>query len=67
VKLRSPLLGLVGLVAVGIVAMQLIKGDLSITDAATRVAIVAVVLTLVERLALPIARTLITTGLRKEP
>ncbi len=61
------MLGLVGLIAVGLVAMQLIQGDLSVTDAATRVGIVAVVLTVVERVALPLARTLITTGLRKEP
>jgi hypothetical protein len=66
-KLRTPVLGFLGLVAVGLVAMQLLHGDLSITDAALRIGIVAAALTAVERVALPLARTLIGTGARRDP
>ena len=65
-KLHTPLLGFIGLLAVGLVGMQLVQGGITVTDAAIRVGIVAAVLTVVERFALPIAKTLITTGLRKD-
>lgn len=66
-RLRTPFLGLLGLLAVGLVAVQLLQGALSVTDAAVRVAVVAGVLTLVERVVLPLARTLVQTGERQEP
>jgi hypothetical protein len=65
-KLRTPFLGFLGLIAIGLVAMQLLQGDLTVTAAATRIAIVALALTLIERIALPLARTLITTGQRAD-
>lgn len=66
-RLRTPFLGLLGLVAVGLVAVQLVQGSLSVTEAAVRVAVVAGVLALVERVALPLARALVSTGDRREP
>ena len=63
-RVKTPLLAFIGLVVVGIVAMQLLQGQITVTAAATRVGIVAVALGLVERYLLPLARTLITTGQR---
>ena len=65
-SLRSPLLGLIGLIAVGLVAMKLFTGDLDITQAAVRVGVVAAVLLLTERLLLPIAKGLVMSGRRPE-
>ncbi len=64
--LRSPLLGLVGLVALGLVAMKLFTGDLGITQAAVRVGAVAAVLLVTERLLLPLAKSLVMSGRRPE-
>ena len=63
-RVKSQLLALVGLAVVGIVAVQLVQGALSVTAAATRVAVVAFALTVVDRYVLPLARTLVTTGQR---
>ncbi len=65
-RVSSPLLAFVGLVVVGLVALQLVQGELSVTAAATRVVIVTVCLAAVEKLALPLARTLVTSGHRDE-
>lgn len=62
--LRTPFLGFLGLVVLGLVAAQLVQGEITVTAAATRVGIVAAVLVGVERFVLPLARTLITTGHR---
>ena len=66
VKLRSPVLGLLGLIALGLVGVKLFQGDLSITQAATRVGVVAVGLLLTERLLLPLARSLVLSGRPRE-
>ena len=65
-RLRTPFLGFLGLLATALLALQLIQGALSITEAATRIGIVALALTAIERVALPLARTLITTGHRPD-
>ena len=61
-RLQSPVLGVLGLVALGLVAMKLVQGDLDITQAATRIGVVAVALVLTERLLLPVARSLVMSG-----
>lgn len=65
-SLRSPWLGVLGLVALGLVAMKLVQGDLTITQAAMRIGVVAVVLVLTERLLLPVARSLVMSGRPRE-
>lgn len=62
VSLQSPVLGLLGLVALGLVAVKLYQGDLTITQAAGRIAVVAGVLVVTERLLLPLARSLVRSG-----
>ncbi len=57
--LRSPTLALVGLLAVGIVAVALLRGELSLTEAAVRALVVFAVLKAVEWLVLPLARSLV--------
>ena len=56
---RSPLLGFLGLVAVGLVAYKMLQGDLTLTQGAVRAVIALVVVVLVERLVLPIAMLLV--------
>lgn len=65
-RLHTPLLGLLGLVALGLVAMKLVQGDLTITQAAARIGVVAVALLLTERLLLPVARSLVMSGRPRE-
>jgi hypothetical protein len=60
------MLGLLGLVALGLVAVKLYTGDLSVTQAAGRIAVVAGVLLFAERLLLPLARSLVTSGRPRE-
>lgn len=67
VSLQSPVLGLLGLVALGLVAVKLYQGDLTITQAAGRIAVVAGVLVVTERLLLPLARSLVRSGRPPEP
>ena len=38
-RVQSPFLGVLGLVALGLVAMKLLQGDLSVTQAATRIGV----------------------------
>ena len=59
---KHPALGLVGLIAVGLVAVKLYQGDLSVTQAALRIAVVTGALLVTERFLLPIARTLVNSG-----
>ncbi|MGB8650442.1 MAG: hypothetical protein WCD35_07245 [Mycobacteriales bacterium] len=65
-RLRTPFLGFLGLMVLGLVAVQLVKGDLSITDAALRVGVVAGALVAVERFLLPIAAALVSSSRRRE-
>ena len=61
-RVTSPLLGLVGLIALGLVAMKLLTGDLSVTQAAYRIGILTVFLVLTDRLLLPVAKQLAQSG-----
>lgn len=63
---RSPLLAVLGLVAVGLVAVKLVEGGLTLPQAATRLVVLQVVLLLADRLLLPLARGLAQTG-RPQP
>lgn len=67
VAVRSPLLGLLGLVAVGLVAMKLVQGDLTVTQAAVRLGILQVALLLTDRLLVPLARGLAHSGRPAQP
>lgn len=58
-KVRSPLLAFVGLCVVGLVAMQLVQGAITVTAAAERVLVVAVALSLVDRWVLPVAKAMV--------
>lgn len=62
---KHPLLALVGLVALGLVGAKLWTGDLSVSEAGLRVAVLTGVLMAVERFLLPLARSLVTTGQRE--
>ncbi len=65
-KVKSPLLALVGLAVVGLVALQLVQGQITVTAAATRVLIVTVCLAGVDMFVLPLARTLVSVGQRHQ-
>ena len=58
-RLHSPVLGLLGLLALGAVAVQLLDGSLDVQAAASRIAVVLAVLLVVERVVLPLARALV--------
>lgn len=58
-RLRSPLLALVGLFALGAVGLRLLDGRLSVSEAAMRIVIVLVVLLVIERVVLPMCRALV--------
>jgi hypothetical protein len=59
VRLRSPLLALVGLLALGAVGLRLLDGRLSVAQGAMRIVIVLAVLLAVERVVLPLCRALV--------
>ena len=61
---KHPGLALVGLVALGLVAMKLWSGDLSVSQAGVRIAVLTGVLATVERVLLPVARSLVSSGQR---
>jgi hypothetical protein len=65
VTLRSRPLAIVGLLVVGVVALALVRGRLTIGEAALRVGLGLAVLLLLDRLLLPIAQALI--GDRRRP
>ena len=56
---RSPILGFLGLVAIGLVAYKMLQGDLTLTQGAVRAVIALVVVVVVERLVVPIAMLLV--------
>lgn len=58
-RLRSPLLALLGLIALGAVSLQLLSGSLGLGPAALRVAVAVGVLAVVDRIGVPVARALV--------
>jgi len=61
---HNPWLALIGLICVGLVAMKLYTGDLTVWEAGVRVGTVTVALVLTERLLLPLARGLMGSDQR---
>ena len=61
-QLRSPVLAVLGLLAVGAVALQLLTGSITLGSAALRVTVAVVVLAVVDRIGVPIARALVGPG-----
>lgn len=61
-RLRNPLLAVLGLLTVGAVALQLLTGGLTLGQAALRVALAVGVLVLVDRIGVPLARALVGPG-----
>ena len=61
-QLNSPVLAVLGLLAVGAVALQLVTGSITLTSAAVRVVVAVVVLAVVDRVGVPIARALVGPG-----
>ena len=61
---RHPALALIGLLALGLVAVKLWTGDLSVTEAGLRIAILTGALVVAERVLLPVARSLVSAGQR---
>jgi hypothetical protein len=59
---KHPLLAFVGLLALGLVGAKLWTGDLSVSQAGLRVGILTGVLVLAERVLLPVARSLVSSG-----
>lgn len=59
-RLRSPLLGFVGLLVLGTIALSLVRGDLGLADAGERTGILFLVLLGVDRFLLPLVQQLIT-------
>ncbi len=55
----SPVLALVGLFAIGVVALDLLQGGLTVAQGGLRAAVVLGVLVVVDRLLLPLARMLV--------
>lgn len=66
-RLHSPMLAILGLLALGAVAGQLLTGALSVPQAALRVVATVVVLVLADRLAVPLARALVGAPSRPAP
>jgi hypothetical protein len=62
---KHPLLAFVGLLALGLVGAKLWTGDLSVSQAGLRVGILTGVLVLAERVLLPVARSLVSSGHRE--
>jgi len=58
-RVHSPVLALLGLLAVAVVALQLFQGSIGIPAAAQRIGIGAAGLVAVERFLLPVARSLV--------
>lgn len=58
-QLRSPVLAVLGLLAVGAIALQLLSGSITLTSAAVRVLVAVVVLAVVDRVGVPLARALV--------
>ena len=65
-RVRSRVLAVVGLLVLAVLAVQLVQGALTVPEAALRVLVAMVVLALVDRVALPVARDLVGAP-RPEP
>ena len=61
-RLRSPVLAVLGLLAVGAVGLQLVLGSLTLGQAALRVVVAVVVLAVVDRVGVPLARAMVGSG-----
>lgn len=61
-RLRSPLLAVLGLLAVGAVGLQLLTGRLTLGQAALRVVVAVAVLAVVDRVGVPLARAMVGPG-----
>lgn len=66
ITVHSPWLGVLGLIAVGLVGLKLLQGDLSVTQAAMRLGVLQVVLLFTDRMLMPVARGLAHTGPRQQ-
>lgn len=66
-QLRSPVLAVLGLLAVGAVALQLVTGSITLTSAAVRVAVAVLLLAVVDRIGVPLARAMVGPGRTREP
>jgi len=62
---KHPVLAVIGLIALGLVGAKLWTGDLSVSEAGLRVAVLTGVLMAVERVVLPVARSLVAAGHRE--
>jgi hypothetical protein len=58
-RLRSPWLAVVGLVAVVVVALGMLRGTLGVADASLRLGVALLALVAIERIALPLAGLLV--------
>lgn len=58
-RLRSPWLAALGLLAVVVVALGMVRGTLGVADAAVRLGVALLALVAVERIALPLAGVLV--------
>ena len=58
-RVQSPGLAVVGLLAVAVVALGLLQGELTVAQAGARIGIAVLVLAAVDRLVLPVARLLV--------
>ena len=61
-RLRSPLLAVLGLLAVGAVGLQLLTERLTLGQAALRVVVAITVLAVVARVGVPLARAMVGPG-----
>lgn len=65
-RVQSTTLALVGLLAMGVVALGLLRGTLDVVQAGERAAVVLVVLLVTDRFVLPIGRALVGEPTRTE-
>ncbi len=61
-RLTSPALAVLGLLAVGAIALQLVTGTITLPQAGVRVAVAVGLLAVVDRVGLPLARALVGPG-----
>lgn len=66
-RLQSPVLAVLGLLAVGAVALQLVTGSITLGSAALRVTVAVVLLAVVDRVGVPLARALVGPGRTPPP
>src|SRR3954465_118473 len=64
---KTPLLGFVGLFAVALVALGLLRGNLTLAQAANRATIALLTIIAVERIVLPLAQLLVGSPAQPAP